>query len=485
MPLLETLQLITVGNKAQKYKNYQKCRDILAGKALPTKQQQQQQQQQSNSRKRGPEPPAPPSQTPSKRPKRAIETPSHHHFHDEHLEETPTISRKLFSPTAVTSLGPTPQRDGRVLGLFDLLQEEGEEGEQGGPVDSPSKKHQTSRHSTGEARSKVHATPSKRPSSMTDMAITPRMGRTPMSASKRQYLNTFISPLKSRDTNTLGPNTPSSRQLHLDETPQFLKRYSGGLPGMVDENGEFDVPAPPLRLPRKPLGRGLSEIVASLRKVEEEQADEDLEALREMEAEEAAVAGGAPVTRQPLSRPAADEEVLVPDTQNQRLPLGGFDDEGMYDSPVEEGQGADGNPMRVFKKKGQKRTTRKVNMKPVWIKRPAETATQKGDADGEDDDDDDEVVQKTQLGGDGDEPPANVSSDSEFDDGKTAAAKKPKTAKKKESKSKAGKEPKEGTVKKAARKVNELAHANFQRLKLRQNGAKGGPGYNSRFRRRR
>jgi hypothetical protein len=43
----------------------------------------------------------------------------------------------------------------------------------------------------------------------------------------------------------------------------------------------------------------------------------------------------------------------------------------------------------------------------------------------------------------------------------------------------------EGTVKKAVRKVNELAHANFQRLKLKNNGAKGGPGFNSRFRRRR
>ena len=40
-------------------------------------------------------------------------------------------------------------------------------------------------------------------------------------------------------------------------------------------------------------------------------------------------------------------------------------------------------------------------------------------------------------------------------------------------------------MKKAARKVNELAHANFQKLKLKNNGAKGGPGYNSRFRRRR
>ena len=47
------------------------------------------------------------------------------------------------------------------------------------------------------------------------------------------------------------------------------------------------------------------------------------------------------------------------------------------------------------------------------------------------------------------------------------------------------KEKKEGKIKKAARKVNELAHANFKRLKLRNNGAKGGPSFSSRFRRRR
>lgn len=46
------------------------------------------------------------------------------------------------------------------------------------------------------------------------------------------------------------------------------------------------------------------------------------------------------------------------------------------------------------------------------------------------------------------------------------------------------KKKKEGRVHKAARKVNELAHANFKRLKLRNTGSKGGPGFGSRFRRR-
>ena len=44
---------------------------------------------------------------------------------------------------------------------------------------------------------------------------------------------------------------------------------------------------------------------------------------------------------------------------------------------------------------------------------------------------------------------------------------------------------KDGKIKTAARKVNAMAHQNFKRLKLRNSGAKGGPGHNSRFRRKR
>jgi DNA replication regulator SLD2 len=44
---------------------------------------------------------------------------------------------------------------------------------------------------------------------------------------------------------------------------------------------------------------------------------------------------------------------------------------------------------------------------------------------------------------------------------------------------------KEGTIRKVAKKVSAMAHQNFKRLKLRNRGAKGGPGQGSRFRRRR
>ncbi|KAM5345632.1 hypothetical protein ACJ41O_011493 [Fusarium nematophilum] len=419
---------------ASKYKQYNKLRDILAGKLPPPPPREE-----PKPRKR--ESDTLPAQTPTKRTRHA-ETPSKNRSldHGEELMNTPAISRKLFSPASVTSVGPTPQRDGRVLGLFDLLVEK--------ELGTPSK---TNSATKTESRSRgIDATPSKRSATTMDDEASEKLGRTPMSSSKRQRLNHFMTPLKNRDGNVEAVTPSSVSKLQFD-TPAFLKRNS--LP-VLDENGDFDAPAP-LRLPRKPLVRGLSEIVASLRKVEEDKLDDDLDALREAENEEM---GSDPKPRTLFPPKPKADDVLVEDSQSRNLPLGGFDDEAMYDSPTEEGVDRDGRPMRVFKKKGQKRTTRLVKMRPTRAKRPTNMA----EGDGSDVENHDAAIPETQRGMD-------AGSDFEDDD-----APKKKAAPKKE-----------GTMKRAARKVNELAHANFQRLKLRNHGAKGGPGYNSRFRRRR
>ncbi|KAF4988299.1 hypothetical protein FGRMN_9850 [Fusarium graminum] len=404
---------------ASKYKQYNKVRDILSGKIPPPSKED------SNPTKRRPD--TIPAQTPTKRNKH-LETPAKNRTqdHDEDLMNTPAISRKLFTPTSVTSVGPTPQRDGRVLGLFDLLVEK--------ELGTPDKKNGSAR--TGSAR-KLNATPSKRSATMDDEEDE-KLGRTPMSSSKRQRLNHFMTPLKNKDGDK-DVVTPSSVSKLQFDTPAFLKRNT--LP-VLDENDDFDAPAP-LRLPRKPFTRGLSEIVASLRKVEEDNLDDELDALRDVENEE--MGESKPKTLFP-SKP--NDDILVDDSQTRALPLGGFDDEGLYDSPVEE----NGQPARVYKKKGQKRTTRRVKMRPTLTKRP-ENMTEN--------------------------PQSDVENDEPRDDGEEAGSDFEEVAEKKQKPAK-----KEGTVKKAARKVNELAHANFQRLKLRNHGAKGGPGFNSRFRRR-
>ena len=263
----------------------------------------------------------------------------------------------------------------------------------------------------------------------------------------------------------------------------------------VDENGEYTSPVH-VRLPRKPLVRGLSAIVASLRRVEEEALDDDLDALHEMENEGAEPTRHKPV---PKPKPTAEKYILVPDTQIQQLPLGGLDDEAMYDSPEEQQLGRDGLPMnlKVYKKKGQKRTTRMVKMKPIWMKRP-ENAGQEAQEAREGEDEEEEVVKETQFDDMTEPADFGTRSGSEFggsdseseDEGQAKSKAKAKAAKSKAkadaktaTKDKAAK--KDGPVKKAARKVNELAHTNFRRLKLKNNGAKGGPGFNSKFRRRR
>ncbi|KAJ6441263.1 DNA replication regulator SLD2 [Purpureocillium lavendulum] len=406
----------TLTGTAQKYKDYNRVRDVLAGRLPPDE---------PRSRKRKPDP-VPPSQTPVKR-ARHLETPSKSRPDDEGLMNTPAISRKLFSPASVKAIGPTPQKDGRVLGLFDLLVER--------ELGTPSRKASSP---TADGRPHVLATPSKR--SAADDDADARLGRTPMSTSKRQLLNTFMTPLKRRRPSDAGGTPTSASKLQFD-TPAFLKRHS--LP-TVDETATFDAPA--LRLPRKPLVRGLSEIVASLRKVEEEvlDNDDDMDALREVEDAENGV-----------ERPPAPPKPVTAPEEAPAL-LGGLDDEALYDSPVEDAVDRNGNPLPVYKKKGQKRTTRKANMRPVRAKRPADMAEHGGEAPGADGSEDE------YTGAD--------------------AVKRTKQAARKEG-HKEG--PKEGAVRKTVRKVNELAHANFQRLKLRNSGAKGGPGYNSRFRRKR
>ncbi|KAI0880459.1 DNA replication/checkpoint protein [Annulohypoxylon maeteangense] len=437
---------------AQKYKKYNQVRDILAGKIQPPKES-------TSSRKRVPEESF--AETPSKRSK-PVETPSHlrERIIDPELFATPSTTRKLFSPAVPTSIGPTPHRDGRILGLFDLMDENEENTPSKGP---PSRSLQDG---------KIHATPSKR-TGQAENDNTAQLGRTPVSSSKRGVL--FKTPSKRQGDNTALGRTPTSVSKLQLSTPSFLRRVPLAT---VDENGDYISPAP-LRLPRKPLGRSLSSVVASLRKLEEEALDDDLEALHDMEND--ADPSIAPKPAKPAKPAMPSDTILEPDSQGQLL--GGFDDEGLYDSPTEDNVGRDGRPLRIYKKKGQKRTTKRVNMKPTRTKRPQKSTGEHPDSDSE------VVVPETQVNATkaDHEQPLDLGSDSEFDpveegEEDVEPKQKSKAGKTKKVDKKADKE--EGPVRKATRKVNELAHANFKRLKLRNYGAKG-PVAGSRFRRRR
>jgi DNA replication regulator SLD2 len=463
-PYINSWRYILMQHLASKYKEYNKARDILSGKITQA-------------------PPAMHRQTPRKRkhedgPKggnskrlQIDKTPSKGSMRPWEVDpyESPSVIRDLFTPSKKTAIGPTPQKDGQVLGLFDLLQDDG-------VVASPSK---LENGKDKDIQISIQATPRKPRNALEDN-VTLKYSRTPASSRKRYTLDAFATPLKSRSINGLGGKTPSSvSKLHFP-TPSFLRRDSHRtqMP-VVNEDESVTLSPEMVRVPRKPLVRGLSSILAGLRRMEEEAADEDLEALHEMEIE---MAGEG----KPASKPtAAKEGVLVEDCQ-PRLPLGGFDDEAMYDSEPEELKnptlGRDGQPLKVYKKKGQKRTTRRVNMKPTRSKPQPQPEAQPQ----EDSDDElaapEETVPETQVDdmagfGEG----RNFDSDesqSEYtaSEGGTRYRRPNQTKKNK-------KANKDGKIKTAARKVGTLAHQNFKRLKLRNSGAKGGAAHNSRFRR--
>ncbi|CAG8950920.1 hypothetical protein HYFRA_00003137 [Hymenoscyphus fraxineus] len=458
---------------AAKYKEYNKLRDIISGKIPPPK-------------------PEPLHQTPRKRKhegretssskRQIIQTPSRGVINPWDVDpyDSPSVVRNLFTPLKKTAIGPTPQKDGQVLGLFDLLAEDV----------SPSKSD-TGKNGTAPP---IQATP-RRSKSHQDVSL--KHSRTPASTSKRRMLDAFATPLKNRDLNGQGSKTPSSvSKLHF-ATPSFLRRDSQRihLPP-VDENEQGPISPQMVRLPRKPYVRGLSSILAGLRKQEDDVADEELDILREMEMEmENKPAPGkdnpkpAPkAVPKPIPANITEDEILVADSQ-PGFPLGGFDDEAQFDSnPEEETTNLDrnGQPLKVYKKKGQKRTTRRVTMKPTRTK-----PSSKAPADFDSDDElaghhPSDTIPETQNA-DPDEGEGFADSARNFasdDEQSEYTASEGGTRYRRPNQTKTKVMGKDGKIRRVAKKVTAAAHQNFKRLKLRNSGAKGGVAHNSRFRRR-
>ncbi|KAI9643197.1 hypothetical protein NHQ30_007813 [Ciborinia camelliae] len=480
---------------ASKYKEFNKVRDILSGKISHIA------------------PPPAPKPTPRKR--------RHEENHNEtpqkrlHVDKTPSkniilpwdvdpyhspsVMRNLFAtPSKKTAIGPTPQKDGLVLGLFDL--------DPDSAADSPGTVPGTGKLAATQATPRKHG-------------MTPGTTRSIMHSntpsSRRTLL--FSTPLKNKSANGQGSTTPSSvSKLHFN-TPSFLRRDSQQIRMPAIDENEEGLPDSPemIRGPRKPMIKSLSSMLAGLRRMEEDAADDDLEALNEMEAEMAKPSKPVPKPKfkslskapsvAPLSQPSA--EVPLPEdtiivSQPQEL-LGGFDDEAMYDSEPEEMTNA---PTRIYKKKGQKRTTRRVNLKPNRTKpsQPNPSTSHHNATESEDElalphknletipetqledefppPEDEEFPQPDEFPPDG----RNFDSDSASEYTASEGGTRYRRPDQDKTKKKNREANKEGRVKKAARKIKATAGSlqNFKRLKLRNSGAKGGPGVGSRFRRR-
>ena len=190
--------------------------------------------------------------------------------------------------------------------------------------------------------------------------------------------------------------------------------------------------------------------------MEEEALDEDLDILREIEG--GGEKGGAGTVPKP--------KVLVGNSQRPDMPLGPDGEHGgegeSGDDDVEEHEG---KRRKVWKKKGQKRTTRRVIMKPNTAKWKPEPAWKGGKEDGSDKEGNIEETQLAGKGKDFDEDDYADELDLDKGDEKEAIG----TNKNEEGKGGA-KADNLGT--KIRKKISATAHANFRALKIRNKNSK-------------
>lgn len=452
--------------------------------------------------------------TPRKAPRQDFVTPSKPpslKAHPSQLDpyDSPSTLRKLFNPNnhqgdgyqsssplpLRAAVGPTPQRDGKSLGLFDLLSASG--GSRAAETPSARK--------SGIAQGEIAQTPSKQRTVAlgdgNEDEVTPRARRhslTPASSGRKFLYSNFVAtPIALRySTNAeeesgkpggLDGHGSPGRRPSVSGTPSFLRRTNSfRLDRSKNTNGEMDSTSPiAVRMPQKLIGKGLSTLVQGLRDMEDEKLDDDLDVLRELENEE------------------MNNNALVGDSQV----AGNHDNDGTKDQDPR-------HPIKQWKKKGQKRTTRKVNIKPLRSK-PKPEPKWKANIDDieeepEDEGEDEPILPETQLAPKAQDAEADPESDygslsglgmsdmENDDDGdddygergtsksttrkmKSKPAKEPegndassniKKPKKDKKKDKNKHEEEKENEKPKGRKINPLAHANFRSLKIRGKGSK-------------
>jgi len=188
-------------------------------------------------------------------------------------------------------------------------------------------------------------------------------------------LDTFATPLKrKRDDDVEGagqrglgaPSSAKRTESNL-ATPAFLRRSSNMLimDTLLEEAEKDDDDAVArIRLPsfkrNGGLVRSLSTIIRGMRQQEDDRLDEEMDMMREMEAESMCP----PPARKSDSQHQRKDmeprpEVLVEDSQ-LAMPLGPDQGFESSESEEEEAPGRDGKPRKPWKKKGLKRQTKRV-----------------------------------------------------------------------------------------------------------------------------
>lgn len=361
---------------AAKYKSYNTIRDLLDGKAPIPKPARRKVEAPTPSKKRTSLDAALPTsyRTPKRQHSTLEMTGSRSaQSHPAQIDpyDTPSKLQLMLTPSERLVIGPTPQRDGQALGLFDLMSDD-----EPTPIRPP--------RSTGNGRtaftellngSTIHpATPAGARTGLS-IATTPLSGR--------KLLQTWPDGLPGSIIKiTATPST--NRQLHFD-TPAFLRRDSQ-LESRDPGRQQFSSPAPkkpPNLADIRTSKYGLSSMLANLRKMESDALDEDLELLREMEDPDS-YQQPPPKPRprsQKLQRQEPDVQDAKPASVDEPPVPDELDDDPQFstDLPPAESQPkstAPADPKKTYKKRGQKRTTRHTIMRPVKAKIPVAEPTE-------------------------------------------------------------------------------------------------------------
>ncbi|KAI5813838.1 DNA replication/checkpoint protein [Pyronema omphalodes] len=364
------------------------------------------------------------------------------------IYESPLSVRRQRLLGRRDQVGPTPQKTGRVLGIFDSF------------IDVESTPPRS-----------IHATPSKKKFEGLD-----RVSASPASIAKSHKDDSpFLTPRK-RKLEDLKNDDPFA-------TPTALRSWAP--PAVVD--GEIE--SPKVRRPPSMPKRGLSSLLKELKEMEEHMHDDDEEALREMEAE--AEGGPPPEKKKEKKKGIFDEPELPP------LPPGAFVEETL----VDEDEGKEGDPQRVWKKKGLKRQHRRVIMRPVAAPKTKKPEVEGEEPEGPEEEEEEEQQQPPSDVEFGEDPFAPIEefsgSGSDFEDvdsegdGESKAKKAKNTPKAADNKKalavKGAAAEKATTAKGPARKINPNAtsHMNFQKLNIKNKNSKGKGRGGARFGRRR
>ena len=487
-------QLLTIHDVAKKYTNYNKLR---ARRALPNAGADTPatpSRRSSTKRKRDDVGVSQPATSSDQRPLEhdsqgafapATKTSNLARDHPAELDPYDSPRPSQTTPTAVrTTIGPTPQRNGFALGLFDLMtptkaiptvKRAAEEG----PTQvsllqaTPSKKLRTTPQSANKqhletANTIAMATP-------VQVCVTPvkqsgshaKHSRTPPSTARKEFLSAFLmTPMARRLRNQPSGDpfmdrnvaTPSSRKRGTAAARLGLAKVAENIEDKenaaeMDSSAEPHISLSPVkvRLPPKPIGRPLSALVRGLKEMEEERMDEELDVLRELEAEEDQGPPQRPQKPRKVGLEAA-RDVETDVEQNKK------DGDDLAEAEVDK-------PKRAWKKKGQKRTTRNVRIQPSTAKWKPEPEWKGGM---------DSASENEEKGNDQEMPDDDDShsgSDNKLDNREDSIAR--------------GKGPKKKEEKKKRRppkKIAPTAHANFRALKIKTKNSKAKKG---RFGRRR